>query len=227
MRPSRGLSARYRQYRRGSAARSPGGFDAGLRLNNAGAGSFDGGAGGGDTGFRRFQRRAGALRPRDRHPAAGRRRRHAGRGCWSEHGVSPWNPAPPALLHYRFAGAHFTLSLIEQGSGGGTALSASLICAAASRRCSFSTRVSILASTSPGARTTLFDQNGVDTPGDFTGNIDFGGFDSAVAAGKPRRESGGRSSHHAAAASTTSKPTKYPAQRFFILSIRDSLDSLC
>ncbi|WP_239508986.1 hypothetical protein, partial [Stenotrophomonas maltophilia] len=23
-----------------------------------------------------------------------------------------------ALLHYRFAGAHFTLSLIEQGSGG-------------------------------------------------------------------------------------------------------------
>lgn len=38
-----------------------GGFDAGLRLNNAGAGSFDGGAGGGDLGFRRFQRRAGAL----------------------------------------------------------------------------------------------------------------------------------------------------------------------
>lgn len=28
-----------------------GGFDAGLRLNNAGAGSFDGGAGGGDLAF--------------------------------------------------------------------------------------------------------------------------------------------------------------------------------
>ena len=73
---------------------------------------------------------------------------------------------------------------------------------------------------------TLFDQNGVDTPGDFTGNINFGGFDSAVAAA-PAGSPGGRSSHHAAAASTTSKPTKYPAQRFFILSIRDSLDSLC
>ncbi|CDL59027.1 hypothetical protein [Klebsiella pneumoniae] len=43
----------------------------------------------------------------------------------------------------------------------------------------------------------------------------------------PAGSPGGRSSHHAAAASTTSKPTKYPAQRFFILSIRDSLDSLC
>jgi hypothetical protein len=197
-----------------------------LRLNNAGAGGFDGGAGGRDLGF------ADSSAARALSAAA-----RSSSSCWAEtaprceragadvafrRGVQLRLP----LLHHRFAGAHFTLPLIEQGSGGGTALSASLICAAASRRCSFSTRVSILASTLPGAQTALFDQNGVDTPGDFGGNIDFGGFDSAVAAGKPSGSPGGRSSHHAAAASTTSKPTKYPAQRFFILSIRDSLDSL-
>lgn len=95
-----------------------------------------------------------------------------------------------ALLHYRFAGAHFTLSLIEQGSGGQDRAFRFL-----DLRGGFKT----LLVQYPGIHSrqhlslvhelTLFDQNGVDTPGDFTGNINFGGFDSAVAAGKPRRES--------------------------------------
>ena len=79
-----------------------------------------------------------------------------------------------ALLHYRFAGAHFTLSLIEQGSGGQDRAFRFL-----DLRGGFKT----LLVQYPGIHSrqhlslvhelTLFDQNGVDTPGDFTGNIDF------------------------------------------------------
>ncbi len=96
-----------------------GGFDAGLRLNNAGAGSFDGGAGGGDWAF------ADSSAARALSAAA-----RSSSSCWAE--TAPrwervlertWrfaveSSSAPALLHYRFAGTHFTLSLIEQGSGG-------------------------------------------------------------------------------------------------------------
>lgn len=168
-----------------------GGFDAGLRLNNAGAGSFDGGAGGGDLGFRRFQRRAGALCGRAIViQLLGRDGATLGEGVGANMAFRRGIQLRLALLHYRFAGAHFTLSLIEQGSGGQDRAFRLL-----DLRGGFKT----LLVQYPGIHSrqhlslvhelTFFDQNGVDTPGDFTGNINFGGFDSAVAAGKPRRES--------------------------------------
>ena len=95
-----------------------------------------------------------------------------------------------ALLHYRFAGTHFTLSLIEQGSGGQDRAFRLL-----DLRGGFKT----LLVQYPGIHSrqhlslvhelTLFDQNGVDTPGGFGGDIDLCGFNSTVAAGKACRES--------------------------------------
>ncbi len=168
-----------------------GGFDAGLRLNNAGAGSFDGGAGGGDWAFadssaaRALCGRAIVIQLLGGDGAT------LGEGVGANMAFRRGIQLRPgaASLPLRWHAFHFVADRARLWRPR-TALSASLICAAASRRCSFSTRVSILASTSPSVHElTLFDQNGVDTPGDFTGNINFGGFDSAVAAGKPRRES--------------------------------------
>ena len=59
----------------------------------------------------------------------------------------------PALLHYRFAGTHFTLSLIEQGSGGKDRAFRLLDLRGGFKTLLVQYRVSILASTSPGART--------------------------------------------------------------------------
>ena len=161
-----------------------------MRLNNAGAGSFDGGAGGRDLGFCRFQRRAGALCCRavviqllGGDGAALRQ------GIRADMAFRRGIQLRLALLHHCFAGAHFTLPLIEQGSGGEHRAFRLLdLCGG------FKTLLVQYASIHPREdfslthKLALFDQNRVDTPGDFTGNIDFGGFDSAVATGKTVRE---------------------------------------
>ena len=96
-----------------------GGFDAGLRLNNAGAGSFDGGA----------ESARAALESAKAQVSAARAAIEAAR---------------TSIIQ-----AQTRVEAAQAALAARTALSASLICAAASRRCSFSTRVSILASTSP------------------------------------------------------------------------------
>ena len=125
-----------------------GGFDAGLRLNNAGAGSFDGGAGGGDRAF------ADSSAARALCGRAIVIQLLGGDGSTLGEGVGA-NMAfrrgiqlrGAASLPLRWHAFHFVADRARLWRP--TALSASLICAAASRRCSFSTRVSILASTSP------------------------------------------------------------------------------
>ena len=107
------------------------------------------------------------------------------------------------------------------------ALSASLICAAASSRCSLSTRVSIRASTSPWRTNCPSLTRMVSIRPAVLVAIS-----TSVASilplllAKPSGIPGGRSIHHAAAAITTAKPITYPTQRRLILSIRDSLCSI-
>ena len=64
----------------------------------------------------------------------------------------------------------------------------------------------------------LFDQNRLDTPGNFGGDIDFRRLDAAITGGEARREPG--------RAMTPAATTIYPVQRRLFLSIRDSLCSI-
>ena len=118
---SRAPSARYRQYRQ-AIRRSValGRFDAGLRLNNAGAGGLDGGAGGGDSGFRRLQRRAGAfcrgaivIQLLAETGAALRQGILSGRDCFPL-----WSRAPPDAASQLLRWRAFHFAADRAGSGG-------------------------------------------------------------------------------------------------------------
>ena len=167
-----------------------GGFDAGLRLNNAGAGGLDGGAGGGDLGFRRLQRRAGALcRGAIVIQLLGGDGAALRQGIRADVTFRCGVELRLTLLHNRFAGAHFTLPLIEQGSGGQDRAFRFLDLRGGFKTLLVQyTGIHSRQHLSLAHELTLFDQNGVDTSGDFAGNIHLGGFYSSVATGKPLRE---------------------------------------
>ena len=164
-----------------------------MRLNNAGAGGLDGGAGGGDLGFRRLQRRAGALcRGAIVIQLLGGDGAALRQGIRADVTFRCGVELRLTLLHNRFAGAHFTLPLIEQGSGGQDRAFRFLDLRGGFKTLLVQyTGIHSRQHLSLAHELTLFDQNGVDTSGDFAGNIHLGGFDSSVATGetlrKPRR----------------------------------------
>lgn len=183
-------SVGYRQYRRGSADGSLGGFNAGFSLNNAGTSGFNGGAGGRDLRFRRFQRARAPAAAR-RHPAAERRRRHVAKGCWNGRGgggIELRGAASPPLRWRAFSPAAGRVSI-----GGGNRALRFFDCAAASGALLIEyPRIHPRQHHRLYGRTALFDQNRLDTPGNFGGDIDFRHLDAAVLAAKPGGSPAGR-----------------------------------
>ena len=94
------------------------------------------------------------------------------------------------LLHHRFAGPHFALPLIEQRAGGGHgALCLFDLCGGFQTLLVQYPGIHLRQHFALANKLSLFDQNIVDTPGGFGGDIHLGGFNSAVAAGEPVRQS--------------------------------------
>jgi hypothetical protein len=119
------------------------------------------------------------------------------------------------LLHYRFAGAHFTLSLIEQRFGGDRAFRLLDL------RGGFKTLLVQYPGIHPRQHLSLAHKLPSLTRMVSIRPAVLVAISTSVASilplllAKPAGSPGGRSIHHAAAAITTSKPTKYPAQRLF------------
>ncbi len=114
------------------------------------------------------------------------------------------------LFDDRLRGAHFTLALLQQGTGGGNR---------AFGLFNLRNRLQPLLLQHAGIHfrqhlaltneLPFRNEDGINTPGNLSGNIHFGGFNSAVAGGKPSGIPAGRSIHRAIAATATRIPAPH------------------
>ncbi len=107
------------------------------------------------------------------------------------------SPVLPGVDYQRLCGTSFALALLQQSLRGATALCASLICAMASSRCSCNREYPSSPALHLLEQTGLLSPNGVDTPGNFAGDIHFRRFNGPLLTAKPSGTPAGRNSHHA------------------------------
>ncbi len=102
------------------------------------------------------------------------------------------SPVLPALINQRLCGTSFALALLQQSCAAATALCASLICAMASSRFPATREYPSSPALHLLEQTGFFHQNGVDTPGNFAGDIHFRASMRPLLTAKPSGTPAGR-----------------------------------